>query len=218
MDDTQLHDDDLPIITPTTESLISHFTTNQQPAYTLFNPDRLTRSEAYGSAQSPAAVLIPIIEIENKLHVLFTMRSENLNKHAGQISFPGGRVEESDADAIAAALRESFEEIGLRSDDVNVLGTLNQYITSTGFTVTPVIALIQGTFIPQCNLNEVSATLTAPLHFLMNPNHYELQTGEAQNQQRSFYSISYENHLIWGATAAMLFGLYETLLSSHQPE
>jgi 8-oxo-dGTP pyrophosphatase MutT (NUDIX family) len=219
IDDNPLYDDDLPAIITTTQSLISHFTNNHhKPTYTLFNPDRLTRSEAYGSSCVPAAVLIPIIETDNQLRVLFTLRSENLNKHAGQISFPGGRVDESDTDAIAAALRESAEEIGLQSHYVNVLGSLNPYITSTGFNVTPVVALVKNRFVPECNQNEVSTTLTVPLHFLMNPANYELQTREEQNQQRSFYSITYENNLIWGATAAILFGLYETLLSSHQPD
>lgn len=219
IEDNPLYDDDLPVIIPTTQSLKSHFTnTHHKPTCTLFNPDRLTRSEAYGCSYVPAAVLIPIIEADNQLQVLFTIRSQHLSKHAGQISFPGGRIEPTDADTTSAALRESFEEIGLQSHHASVLGALNQYVTSTGFNVTPIVALVENIFVPQCNQNEVSTTLTIPLSFLMNPANYELQTREEQNQQRSFYSITYETHLIWGATAAILFGLYETLLSSHQLE
>lgn len=220
MSDVQLDNDfALPAITPTIPSLKAYFTRTPRPTtqQTLFNPDRLTRGEAYGNTLSPAAVLIPIIECHQSLHVLFTVRSQQLNKHAGQISFPGGRKETSDIDAAAAALRESFEEINLSANQVTLLGTLNDYVTSTGFQVTPVVGLVDSAFVPQCHLDEVSATLVVPLHFLMNPANYELQTRKEQNQQRSFYSLTYQGHFIWGATAAMLFGLYEALLSTESP-
>lgn len=219
MNDLLPHDEDLPAITPTLPFLVSHFKNNTLTStqHMLFNPDRLTRREAYSDLLSPAAVLIPIIEYQKTLHVLFTLRSSHLNKHAGQISFPGGRIESNDADAQTAALRESFEEIGLLPSQVTVLGNLGFYITSTGFQITPVVGLVDQQFIPKCNLNEVSSTLLVPLHFLMNPGHYELQTRAEQNQQRSFYSVTYQEHVIWGATAGMLFALYEALLSSTQP-
>lgn len=220
MSDVEIHDDDLPIITLTRESLLSHFekvpTASISP--TLFNPDYLTRRNAYQAVQSLAAVLIPIIQTDDRLYVLFTIRSQQLNNHAGQICFPGGRIDAHDVDAFAAALRESFEEINLPPTFVKPLGTLNHYLTGTGFRITPVIGLIEKPFMPQCNLEEVSATLTVPLDFLMNPANYVLQVGDVQNQHRSFYEITYDNHVIWGATAAILFGLYEALLSSHAPE
>jgi 8-oxo-dGTP pyrophosphatase MutT (NUDIX family) len=209
-------DIDFPIIYPTIESLRQHFKHATQTVNPLFNPDRLTRAAAYTTTLKPSAVLIPILANDEKnLRILLTKRSAHLANHAGQISFPGGRQEEGDDTIIATALRESFEEIALSHSDIDILGTLAHYITSTGYHVTPVVGLIRSAFTPVPSLDEVIDTLEIPLDFAMNPENYSLEQHTNADVTRTFYQLNYPGHHIWGATAAMLFGLYETLLQSH---
>lgn len=160
----------------------------------------------------PAAVLMPIVERGSSASMLLTQRSANLNHHAGQVSFPGGRAERSDADAVATALRESHEEIGLAPDRVRVLGALPQYVTVTGFAVTPVAAWVEGNPILAPAAREVAEIFEVPLDYLLDPANYRVHSAiMPDGAVRRYYSISWDRHFIWGATAAMLRNLYLAL-------
>ena len=177
----------------------------------LFYPDRPPRI---------ASVLIPLIVHADEVCVLLTERTAHLHDHAGQISFPGGRVEEGDADAIATALREAHEEIGLPPAFVDVIGTLPEYLTATGYKVTPVIGLVERPFSPVLDAFEVSEVFEVPLAFLMDPVNHERRVFQLGDTARTFYAMPYatrdsdtfgRRHFIWGATAAMLRNLYHFL-------
>jgi 8-oxo-dGTP pyrophosphatase MutT (NUDIX family) len=162
----------------------------------------------------PAAVLVPLVTRGDEVQVLLTQRTAHLNDHAGQISFPGGRVEESDIDATATALRETEEEIGLRAASVEVIGTLPEYTTATGYRVTPVIGMVESGFELALDAFEVSEVFEVPLSFLMDPTHHERRIVTLGNLTRTFYSMPYQaqrRYFIWGATAAMLRNLYHFL-------
>jgi len=165
----------------------------------------------------PASVLIPLVVRGAQLSVLLTQRTAHLHDHAGQISFPGGRMDESDADAIATALRESHEEIGLAPDVVEVIGTLPLYVTITGYRVTPVVALIERDFSLTLDAFEVEEAFEVPLAFLMDPANHERRRIDIGGASRTFYAMPYEDpraakrYFIWGATASMLRNFYHLL-------
>jgi 8-oxo-dGTP pyrophosphatase MutT (NUDIX family) len=183
----------------------------------ITNESRLALIEAVnkddaGNVQlRPASVLIPLVMREDGLHVLLTQRTDHLNDHAGQISFPGGRAEDHDQDAIATAFREAQEEIGLELHRVEHLGNLPEYLTITGYRVTPVVALVtpQESYAP--DPFEVADIFEVPLTFLMDPSNHQLREWMAPTGNRSFYAMPYENRFIWGATAGMLRNLYHFL-------
>jgi 8-oxo-dGTP pyrophosphatase MutT (NUDIX family) len=167
-----------------------------------------------GVEPRPASVLVPLVVRDSGVHVLLTQRTAHLTDHAGQISFPGGRVEEGDADAIATALRESEEEIGLPSRVVDVLGRLPEYRTVTGYRVTPVVALIERPFTLRLDTFEVSEAFEVPLAFLMDPANHERRLYRYADIARTFYAMPYQaarRYFIWGATAAMLRNFYHFL-------
>jgi 8-oxo-dGTP pyrophosphatase MutT (NUDIX family) len=158
-----------------------------------------------------AAVLIPLVMRDAGLQVLLTRRTAHLRSHAGQISFPGGRVEDRDADASATALRETVEEIGLSAAFIEVIGCLPVYSTVTAFQVTPVVALVRPGFTLALDAFEVAEAFEVPLQFLMNPAHHQRHRFESGGLTRHFYSMPWNDHFIWGATAAMLRNLYRLL-------
>ncbi len=167
-----------------------------------------------GVEPRPASVLVPLVVRDSGVHVLLTQRTSHLTDHAGQISFPGGRVEQGDADAVATALRESEEEIGLPSQVVDVLGRLPEYRTVTGYRVTPVVALIERPFTPRLDEFEVSEAFEVPLAFLMDPANHERRLYRYADLARTFYAMPYQaarRYFIWGATAAMLRNFYHFL-------
>jgi 8-oxo-dGTP pyrophosphatase MutT (NUDIX family) len=160
-----------------------------------------------------AAVLVPLVERDGALHVLLTQRTDHLSNHAGQISFPGGRAEETDSSPIETALRESAEEIGLDRKHVEIVGVLPEHVTGTGYRVTPIVGIVAPPFELSADPNEVAEIFEVPLAFLMDGmNHqrlsYELPEGKGR---RSFYAMPYESYFIWGATAAMLRNLFHFL-------
>jgi 8-oxo-dGTP pyrophosphatase MutT (NUDIX family) len=162
-----------------------------------------------------ASVLVPLV-LREELAVLLTQRTDHLTDHPGQISFPGGRAEAHDADAIATALREAEEEIGLAPAAVDVLGTLPTYTTGSGFIVTPVIGLVPPDLPLHPDPHEVAEVFEVPLAFLMNPAHHRRHAFEFAGQQREFLSMPWEkqgggHYFVWGATAAMLRNLYRFL-------
>ncbi|MES2130295.1 MAG: CoA pyrophosphatase [Pseudomonadota bacterium] len=162
---------------------------------------------------TPASVLIALVERPEGLTVLLTQRTDHLTDHAGQISFPGGRAEDFDASPVATALRETEEEIGLHPRHVDVIGTLPDYFTGTGYRVTPVVALVAPPFELSADEREVAAIFEVPLAFLMNGAHHRRLSVELPEGQgrRSFYAMPYEGHFIWGATAGMLRNLFHFL-------
>ncbi len=171
-------------------------------------------------APSAAAVLVALVARSDGLHVLLTRRSEHLRDHAGQISFPGGRSEPGDVDAAATALREAEEEVGLRPEQVQVLGALPAYTTVTSYVVTPVVALVQPPLVLKLDAFEVAEAFEVPLQFLMTPAHHRRHQFSDENGQRQFLSMPWQGrsaedlpseYFIWGATAAMLRNLYSFL-------
>ena len=164
-----------------------------------------------------AAVLVPLIDRPDGLQMLLTQRTAHLKDHAGQISFPGGRAEPEDRDPVATALREAQEEIGLPPERVRVLGRLDNYITSTGYEVAPVVGLIQPPFPVVPDPHEVAEVFEVPLAFLVNVANHERHSREWQGRTRSFYVLPYQDRYIWGATAGMLVNLALLLQAALPP-
>lgn len=158
-----------------------------------------------------AAVLVPLIDRPHEFTVLLTRRTAHLAAHAGQVSFPGGRVEPADRDSIAAALRESEEEVGLPPDQVEVIGRLDTYITGSEFEIYPVVGLVRAPVSLRPDPVEVAEAFEVPLSFILEPANRQRQTRELRGHLRTFFVLPYERHHIWGATAAMLVNLAEIL-------
>jgi 8-oxo-dGTP pyrophosphatase MutT (NUDIX family) len=163
------------------------------------------------TALRPAAVLVPLVDRPEGMSVLLTQRTPHLTAHAGQISFPGGRIEEGDADAIEAALRETEEEVGLSRENVRVIGRLDTYVTGTGFEITPVVGIIRVPFPLVIDPFEVAEAFEVPLSFVVNPRNHRRTTREFEHRTRVFFVLPYEGRNIWGATAGMLVNLAEVL-------
>ncbi len=185
----------------------------------------LTGDGRTGAARppKPAAVLVPLVQGGDGLRVLLTRRTDHLRDHAGQISFPGGRTEASDAGPDATALREAEEEVGLPPSRVQLIGRMPTYTTITGYVVTPVVGLVESAFdLSELVLDrgEVAEAFAVPLPFLMNPAHHRRHVFEFEGGQRQFLSMPWQGpgadglhreYFIWGATAAMLRNLYRLL-------
>jgi len=169
--------------------------------------------ELYDPAQSlrQAAVLVPLVDHGKEITVLLTRRSSQLAHHAGQISFPGGRIEKQDRDAVAAALREAQEEIGLDPARVRLIGRLDTYVVRTGFRVHPFVGLVRAPLTPVLDRNEVEEAFEVPLGFFLRPGAKERHSRMYRGQERHFFAYPYENYYIWGATAGMLGNLAEIL-------
>ena len=161
-----------------------------------------------------ASVLIPIV-MRRRPTVLLTERSLHLPTHSGQIAFPGGKAEDFDTDAIATALREAQEEVGLESAFIQVLGQLPHYRTGTGFIITPVVALVETGFTLSPDSNEVADVFEVPLAYLMNPAHHQRHAYESEGRRREWFAMPYQDReklrFIWGATAGMLRNFYRML-------
>ena len=184
-------------------------------------PDRtpVTSGDGYARAVAsrPASVLVPIMDRPDGLTILFTRRTEFLKSHAGQISFPGGRAEAFDQLPPDTALRESEEEIGLRRDQVEVLGCLPDYGTISGYRVTPVVALVQAKADLHPDSSEVAGIFEVPLAYLLDPTNHQRNTMIHGGSERHYYAFPFEGHYIWGATAGMLMNLYQHLLGENAP-
>jgi 8-oxo-dGTP pyrophosphatase MutT (NUDIX family) len=159
-------------------------------------------------SQTPAAVLIAAVP-RQEITLLFTQRTEHLPAHPGQIAFPGGKVEASDADALATALREAHEEIGLDPDLGVPLGLLDNYRRGTGFRITPVVALVDPGFALELNRDEVADAFEVPLRFLMDRGNHQVHVRTIAGRERRFYAMPYEERFIWGATAGILRNMHE---------
>jgi 8-oxo-dGTP pyrophosphatase MutT (NUDIX family) len=178
------------------------------PAFSVYGDDDSGRLAA---AVTPAAVLVPIVDRAAGLTVIFTQRTSQLKAHSGQVSFPGGRAEPSDPTPEFTALREAQEEIGLPMERVEVLARLPDYLTRTGFRVTPVIGLLTPPFELVPDPREVEEVFEVPLAYLLDPANHGRETRELQGRTVGYYVVRYGSRTIWGATAGMLVNLYRHL-------
>ncbi|HNS27927.1 MAG TPA: CoA pyrophosphatase [Steroidobacteraceae bacterium] len=173
-------------------------------------PEQAARLRAHFPARPvPAAVLMPIVDHPHGLTVLLTQRAEQLKNHAGQVSFPGGRIEPGDRGPLDAALRETHEEIGLDAGRVHVIGYLPDHLIISGFRVTPVVGFVDPGFALRLDPCEVDATFEVPLDFLFDVQNHRSRLRRIGDEDVPVYDIPYEGHHIWGATAGMLMTLYQ---------
>ena len=187
----------------------------------LVDPDIIPRSGDQGTDRMleiiareqpvrPAAVLIPVVDHPQPT-VLLTQRAVHLNDHAGQISFPGGKIDAIDASPLDAALREAEEEIGLGRQFIDPIGYLDLYATSFGFRILPTVARVKPGFKLRVNHAEVDDAFEVPLAFLMDPVNHQVHSKEFRGMERSYYAMPFEERYIWGATAGILRVLYERI-------
>jgi 8-oxo-dGTP pyrophosphatase MutT (NUDIX family) len=154
-----------------------------------------------------ASVLVPIVNRTPDVTILLTQRTEDMPSHAGQVAFPGGRRQDSDADAVATALRETEEEVGLDRKFIDVIGSYDLYRTGTGYEITPIVGIVTPGFTTRADPREVADVFEVPLgHFLDESNH-RIDSRMAQGRERHFYAMPYGKRYIWGATAGMLKNL-----------
>jgi 8-oxo-dGTP pyrophosphatase MutT (NUDIX family) len=175
------------------------------------NPGLLEELGGHGQTV-PAAVLVPIVTRPSGLTVLLTQRTEHLAKHSGQVAFPGGKVDADDADALAAALRETEEEIGIVPGAIEPIGFLDIYRTGTGFTISPAVGLLVEGYTLSLNQAEVADAFEVPLAFLLDPANHQRQSREWRGRTRHFYAMPYAGRNIWGVTAGIIRNLYERLM------
>ena len=175
--------------------------------------DRMLEIIAREQPIRPAAVLIPVVD-HREPTVLLTQRAGHLADHAGQIAFPGGKIDATDASPLDAALREAWEEIGLDRDFIHPIGYLDLYGTGFGFRILPTVARVRPGFALNINRSEVDDAFEVPLAFLMNPENHQLHSKEFRGMGRSYYAMPYAERYIWGATAGILRILYERICQS----
>lgn len=175
----------------------------------LLNPETLLEVE--GLKLRDAAVLVGIVDDPGDAKVILTQRTAKLRKHSGQIAFPGGGIDEDDTSPEVAALREAHEEIGLEPRFVETVGRLPQYLSGTGFRITPVLGVVRRGFTITPNPHEVDEVFEVPLSFLMNPDNHRQDSRIWQGIVRHFYVMPYGERYIWGITAGILRTLYERL-------
>jgi len=159
----------------------------------------------------PAAVLVPLIDRADGVTALFTQRTGHLVHHPGQVSFPGGHMESEDKTPEETALRETEEEVGLHRRHVEIIGRLSLYTTRTGFSVTPVVAVVTPPFDISPDPHEVAEVFEVPLDFLLDSANHERHSRDYQGVERHFHAMPYNGYYIWGATAGMVINLYEAL-------
>jgi 8-oxo-dGTP pyrophosphatase MutT (NUDIX family) len=170
--------------------------------------DRMLEIVAREQPVRPAAVLIAVVDHPQPT-VLLTQRAAHLNEHAGQIAFPGGKIDAADASPLDAAIREAHEEIGLAQEFIEPVGYLDLYGTGFGFRILPTVARVRPGFTLNINHSEVDDAFEVPLSFLMNPENHQIHSKKFRGMERSYYAMPFAERYIWGATAGILRVLYE---------
>jgi 8-oxo-dGTP pyrophosphatase MutT (NUDIX family) len=184
------------------------------PAFSVYGDDGAGRAEL---AHTAASVLVPIVDRASGLSVIFTKRTTHLKAHSGQVSFPGGRAEPGDPTPEFTALRESQEEIGLAPEKIEILARLPDYITRTGFQVTPVVGLLTPPLELVPDPREVEDVFEVPLAFLLDPANHLRESREINGRTVGYYEMRFGARVIWGATAGMIVNLYRQLASDAPP-
>ncbi len=159
-----------------------------------------------------AAVLVPVVEHASGPSVLLTRRADHLGNHAGQVAFPGGKIEIGEAPA-EAALREADEEVGVKASFIEIAGYLDTYETGTGFRILPVVGFVRPGFTLTIHDGEVAEVFEVPLSFLMDPKNHERHKATWRGREREYYAMPYNGHYIWGATAGMLKNMYDRIFA-----
>ena len=173
-----------------------------------WNPEHPRLQDLWKLEMRDAAVLIPVVDHPQGATLILTRRNEALRAHSGQVSFPGGRIDKTDPDAIFAALRENCEKTGIRPGGIEVNGSLPFYIASSGFRITPVIGVVQPGYQLDINEDEVAAVFEAPLSFLMKPENQTQGSREYEGRVWKYYDMPYGGQRIWGVTAGIIRSFY----------
>ena len=192
------------------EKLIKEIPTYKSNFFTDKSDDKLY-SIINGKKYRNSAVLIPLLRIGQYIQIILTQRSNNLPSHAGQISFPGGKVDTKDQSPVETAYREASEEIGLSRDEIEHLGYLDITTTGTNFMILPVVASISNNFVPKLNNDEVESLIHLPLNYIADVNNLKTMNKVINGEDRTFFVYEYDNYFIWGATARLLKALSERL-------
>lgn len=158
-----------------------------------------------------AAVLIPVVDHGGEASVLLTKRTEKLRSHSGQVAFPGGAIDPTDASPEDAAVRETLEEIGLGAADIDVVGRMPDYVSGSGYRIAPVLGIVRPDYFLTINEDEVDDAFEVPLSFLMNPANHRRESRIWQDRERFFYTMPFGERYIWGVTAGIIRTLYERL-------
>lgn len=175
----------------------------------VLNPDIL--SWLSGKTLRDAAVLVPLVDYGEHTKIILTQRTTKMRTHSGQVAFPGGAIDPEDGSPEVAAMREAEEEIGLPRSFVEPVGRLPQYLTPTGFRITPVLAVVRRDYPMTINPSEVEDAFEVPLSFLMDPSNHRRESRIWEGKERHFYTMPYGDRYIWGVTAGILRTLYERL-------
>ncbi|MFK4823647.1 CoA pyrophosphatase [Paenochrobactrum sp. BZR 588] len=175
----------------------------------VLNPD--IAATMTGLKLRDAAVLVPVVDRGDHTNVILTLRNAALRSHSGQIAFPGGTVDKEDPSIMAAALREADEEIGLKPHFAETLTQMPRYLSGSGFSITPVLAIIDPDAPLQANPDEVADIFEVPLAFLMNPANHNKESRMMNGRERFYYTMPYRKRFIWGITAGIIRGIYERL-------
>ncbi len=192
------------------EKLIKEIPTYKSNIFTDRSDDKLY-SIINGKKYRNSAVLIPLLRIGQDIQIILTQRSNNLPSHAGQISFPGGKVDTKDQSPVETAYREANEEIGLSREEIEHLGYLDITTTGTNFMILPVVASISNNFVPKLNNDEVESLIHLPLNYIADVNNLKTMNKVINGEDRTFFVYEYDNYFIWGATARLLKALSERL-------
>ena len=158
-----------------------------------------------------AAVLFPLIEKNKNINVILTTRSKDVGSHPGQVCFPGGKLDQKDKNLINCAKREAFEEVGIKEEQVKILGEIDQCITGTNYQVTPIVASISSNYIPKIQLSEVEDLFEVPLDFFLDKNNLKRKNAEYKGKSYSYYQYDWKEKKIWGSTARMIVNFCEIM-------